>query len=72
MEQYSLEEMVEARTRELQETQEQLVQQEKLAVLGQLAATVSHELRNPLATIRVSATDLGSVLIGLVQVLSER
>jgi DNA-binding LacI/PurR family transcriptional regulator/signal transduction histidine kinase len=53
-----LEEMVVERTRELQQAQENLVRQEKLAVLGQLAATVSHELRNPLATLRVSATDL--------------
>jgi signal transduction histidine kinase len=42
----------------LVEAQEQLVRREKLAVLGQLAATVSHEIRNPLATIHVSATAL--------------
>ena len=39
------------RTRELQEAQEKLVRQEKLAVLGQLAGGVGHELRNPLAVI---------------------
>ena len=32
----------------------ELVQKQKLAVLGQLIATVSHELRNPLGTIRSS------------------
>ena len=53
-----LEEMVEERTQELRRAQENLIRREKLAVLGQLAATVSHEIRNPLATIRVSATDL--------------
>jgi signal transduction histidine kinase len=42
---------VEARTRELREAQEKLVRQEKLAVLGQLAGGVGHELRNPLAVI---------------------
>jgi PAS domain S-box-containing protein len=51
--QYSehLEEMVKERTRELSEAQEQLVRQERLAVLGQLAGGVGHELRNPLAII---------------------
>ena len=39
------------RTHELQEAQEQLVRQEKLAVLGQLAGGVGHELRNPLGVI---------------------
>jgi len=46
-----LEEMVEERTRELREAQEQLVRKEKLAVLGQMAGGVAHELRNPLAVI---------------------
>ncbi|PKN92394.1 MAG: hypothetical protein CVU44_14755 [Chloroflexi bacterium HGW-Chloroflexi-6] len=46
-----LEEMVEARTVELREAQEKLVRQEKLAVLGQLAGGVGHELRNPLGVI---------------------
>jgi len=49
-----LEELVGERTRELQEAQEALLRQERLAVLGQLTATVSHELRNPLGTIRTS------------------
>ena len=51
--QYSehLEEMVAERTRELQDAQEQLVRKEKLAVLGQLAGGVGHELRNPLGVI---------------------
>src|SRR5579862_6758225 len=36
---------------ELQAAQAQLVRQEKLAAVGQLASTVGHELRNPLAVI---------------------
>ncbi len=50
-----LEEMVEERTRELQDAHEQLIRREKLAVLGQMAASVSHELRNPLGTISNAA-----------------
>jgi PAS domain S-box-containing protein len=46
-----LEFRVEERTRELREAQEKLVRQERLAVLGQLAGGVGHELRNPLAVI---------------------
>jgi signal transduction histidine kinase len=46
-----LEEMVKDRTRDLRNAQEQLVRNEKLAVLGQLAGGVGHELRNPLGVI---------------------
>jgi PAS domain S-box-containing protein len=46
-----LEEMVEERTQELRDAQEQLIRKEKLAVLGQLAGGVGHELRNPLGAI---------------------
>ena len=46
-----LEKRVEERTRELQQAQDIMVRQEKLAVLGQLAGGVGHELRNPLGII---------------------
>lgn len=46
-----LEDMVEERTKALQAAQERLTRQEKLAVLGQLAGGVGHELRNPLGVI---------------------
>ena len=42
------------RSEELQEAQDSLVQKERLATLGQLTATVSHELRNPMGAIRTS------------------
>jgi signal transduction histidine kinase len=40
---------------ELERTQDQLVQSEKLASLGEMAAAVAHGLRNPLASLRASA-----------------
>ncbi len=46
-----LEKRVDERTHELREAQEQLVRHEKLAVLGQMASTIGHELRNPLGVI---------------------
>ncbi|PKN92395.1 MAG: hypothetical protein CVU44_14760 [Chloroflexi bacterium HGW-Chloroflexi-6] len=46
-----LEETVGQRTRELRDAQEQLVRQERLAALGQLAGSLGHELRNPLGVI---------------------
>ncbi len=42
---------MEERTRELRQAQDKIVRQEKLAVLGQLAGGVGHELRNPLGII---------------------
>lgn len=49
-----LEEMVTERTNELHEVQDQLVRKERLATLGQIAATISHEIRNPLGAMRPS------------------
>jgi signal transduction histidine kinase len=43
--------MVNERTRELENAQEKLIRQERLATLGQLAGSVGHELRNPLGVI---------------------
>jgi len=54
LEEYSqhLEELVEKRTRQLKETQEQLIKSERLAAIGQVAAMVGHDLRNPLTGIK--------------------
>jgi signal transduction histidine kinase/CheY-like chemotaxis protein len=50
-----MESMVEERTRELRRAQEQLLRSERLAAIGQLAASVAHELRHPLGVMRQSA-----------------
>jgi PAS domain S-box-containing protein len=46
-----LEEKVEERTKQLKETQQQLLRSERLAAIGELAAMVGHDLRNPLTGI---------------------
>ncbi len=47
----TLEEKVEERTSELKAAQYQLLQSEKLASIGKLAATIAHEINNPLSGI---------------------
>ena len=44
-----LEEMVEERTRQLKESHEKLLHQDRMASLGKLAASVVHEINNPIA-----------------------
>jgi signal transduction histidine kinase len=49
---------------ELRDTQEQLVQAERLAAVGRLAASVAHELRSPLTHMRNGLYNLDRLLSG--------
>ncbi|MGQ9781994.1 MAG: PAS domain S-box protein [Nitrososphaeria archaeon] len=46
-----LEQKVQQRTQELLETQDKLIKSERLAAIGEIAAMVGHDLRNPLQVI---------------------
>jgi two-component system C4-dicarboxylate transport sensor histidine kinase DctB len=50
----SLEDMVEARTRELHKAQAKLIQKNKATALGNMAATIVHELSQPLSAMNSS------------------
>jgi signal transduction histidine kinase len=50
-----LEKLVEQRTEQLKRTQAKLVKSERLAAIGELAAMVGHDLRNPLTGIKGAA-----------------
>ena len=49
----TLERKVDERTRELREVQSHLIQSEKLASIGKLAAGIAHEINNPLGGILI-------------------
>ena len=58
-----LEDRVRERTQQLEAAQEELVRKEKLALLGQVADTVGHELRNPLGVMNNAVYFLQTVLV---------
>jgi len=53
---------IKEKTKELKKSQAQLLQSEKLAGIGQLAAGIAHEIRNPLGIIATSLYYLNDVL----------
>jgi PAS domain S-box-containing protein len=57
-----LERKVKERTEELEKTHELLVQSERLAAIGSLAAQVAHDLRNPLTAINTNLFYIKNVL----------
>ena len=56
---------------QLNQTQQQLVQQEKLASIGQLAAGVAHEINNPIGFVLSNVTSLSEYAETFIQLIKE-
>jgi signal transduction histidine kinase len=65
----SLEQQVSDRTSALQQTQVQLVQQEKLSTLGELIAGIAHEMNNPISFITNNIPPLKEYIAGVTELL---
>jgi len=62
----TLEARVDERTRELRDTQAQLMQSEKMRSLGQLVAGVAHELNNPIGFVHANLQLLEGYVVKLI------
>ena len=58
-----LERRVEKRTRELQESQKQVLHVEKLSAIGRLSASIAHEFNNPLQSVMTILRGLKKTLV---------
>jgi two-component system, NtrC family, sensor kinase len=56
--------------RQLEETQEQLLQSEKMASIGQLAAGVAHEINNPIGFVNSNLSTLQEYVEGMLRLLA--
>jgi signal transduction histidine kinase len=65
----SLEDQVRNRTTALQQAQVQLVQQEKLASLGEMVAGIAHEMNNPINFIASNINPLREHMASITQIL---
>jgi two-component system, NtrC family, sensor kinase len=54
----------------LEEAQNQLLQSEKMASIGQLAAGVAHEINNPVGFVNSNLSSLGRYVTGLLKLVS--
>ena len=65
-----LEERVRERTRELQEMHSHMVLQEKMASIGQLSASISHELNNPINFVQTNVVALDEAFEDLLDLIA--
>ena len=65
----TVQEKLALRNRELEAAQQQLVQSEKLASIGQLAAGVAHEINNPIGYVHSNIGTLRTYIADLMQLL---
>jgi PAS domain S-box-containing protein len=67
----TLEQRVLERTKELEKTYRQMMLQEKLASIGQLAAGIAHELNNPINFLRINCSTLEDDITRLRKILQD-